>query len=366
MAIDKTQSDAILNTFRQMVADCKTKGYTGESFDKMCSIMNEMETLANEMNDLAAFSAKLTTSGYFVNFSNEYGRLLSDVATKHTSNTSPYDDNTLLQQTIKSYEDSLKYFDNHKDKEMLTKAVQDIITLGKSGINYPNFLRLMIEQGLDKAMQGSILNRKYLVEDVAFAQKTIQPAWERKVKAVLNKYDEMAAQSTLRIPNNTLFSLERFKIENDHEADVRRYNHIRNLWQTIFSDLHWWIDAYTRFAPKDERYIGQNESETRKNIYRIKNINPGKIKAALNILEQNYQLTWIAIFKHETFDAEYRSNRFNYTEQYICFIKEDVFNQCIPLKHAAKALIEKAEALYNKALITNPEEHKIPRKSFAE
>jgi len=361
MAIDKTQSDAILNTFRQMVADCKTKGYTGESFDKMCSIMNEMETLANEMNDLAAFSAKLTTSGYFVNFSNAYGRLLSDVATKNNSNTSAYDDNTLLQQTIKSYEDSLKHFDNHKDKEMLTKAVQEIIALGKSGINYPSFLRLMIEQGLDKAMQGSILNRKYLAEDLAFAQKTIQPAWERKARAVLDKYDEMAVQSTLHIPNNTLFSLERFKIENNHEADVRRYDHIRNLWQTIFTDLHWWIDAYTKFAPKDARYMGQNESETRKNIDRIKNINPGKIKAALNILEQNYQLTWRTIFNHETFDAEYRSNRFNYTEEYVCFIKEDVFPQCIPLKHADQILIEKAEALYNKALITNAEERITPR-----
>ncbi len=358
MPIDKTQSDAMLNTFRQMVADCKAKGYSGESFDKMCRIMEEMEALAVEMNDLALFSAKLTTEGYFVNFSNEYGRTLSNVATESTSNTGTYDDNALLQQTIQSYEASLKNFENHKDKELLTKALQDVIDLGKSGVNYPTFLRLMIEQGLDKAMEGTVLNRKYLVEDLVFAQKMIQPVSERKAQKILHKYDEIAAQSKLHIPNTIVFNLERFKIESDSEADMKRYNHIMHLWQTSFFDLHWWIDAYTKFAPTDERYAGQNDTETKKNIERIKNINPGKIKATLDILEKNYQLQFNDIFKHENFDAEYRSNRFNYTEEYVKFIKEDIFPQCIPLKHAEKALIDKAESLYNKALIKSEEEQK--------
>lgn len=363
MAIDKTQSDAMLNTFRQMVADCKVKGYSGESFDKMCSIMNEMEKLANEMNDFATFSAKLTTGGYFVNFSNEYGRVLSNVATKSSLNNGAYDDNALLQQTIKMYEDSLKGFANHKDKVTLTKATQDVINLGKSGVNYPTFLRLMIEQGLDKAMEETILNKKYLAEDIAFAQKTIQPSWERKAKALLDKYDEMSTQSKLHVPNSTLFNLERFKIESDHEADVRCYNHIRDLWTNIFFDLHWWIDAYTKFATSDERYKGQTEAQTKKNIERIKNTNPGKIKAVLDVLAQNYKLQFKDIFKHETFDAEYRSNRFNYTAEYVKFIKYDVFFQCIPLKHADKKLIEKAESLYKKALNKSGEEH---RKRFVD
>lgn len=365
MAIDKMQSDAMLNTFRQMLADCKAKGYSGESFDKMCSIMNEMEKLSKEMNDFAAFSAKLTTGGYFANFSNEYGRLLSNTASKTTSNTSTYDDNALLQQTIQSYEVSLKSFENNKDKDVLTKAIQDVIKLGKSGINYPTFLRLMIEQGLDKAMEGSMLNRKYLLEDLKLAQKTIQPAWERKAKAIVDKYDEMAAQSKLHIPNSSLFNLERFKIESDHEADVRRYDHIRNLGQTILMDIHWWVDAYTKFAPTDERYKGQTESETIKNIERIKNTYSGKIKATVDILEQNYELQFKDLFKHESFDAEYRSNRFNYTSEYIKFIKDDVFPQCIPLKHADEALIKKAEILYNKALMKTEEEPKTLRKAFS-
>ena len=341
----------MLGTFRNMVADCKAKELSGEAFDKMCSIMNEMEQLAEEMNDFAAFSAKLTTGGYFVNFSNEYGKALSAAATgQYAQPSAGYDDNALLQQTLKAYEESLHNFKDHKDKETLTKAVQDVIDLGRTGINYPTFLRLMIEQGLDKAMEGTILSRKYLLADVEFYDQLIYPPMQRRSKAILNKYDELVEASVCGVPNAVLAMLEQTKITEDTEADLRRYGHIQTLWFNMFSSLHHWIDAYTKFAPADERYAGDSPAITQQNIERAQHTWPGRIKVFEKQLQVNFGLAWQDVFTHESFDAECRSNRFNYTSEYIAFVKEQVYPQCIPLQHADAALIASAEALYGKSL----------------
>lgn len=344
-------SDAMLGTFRNMVADCKKQGHSGEAFDAMCSIMDTMEQLAIEMNDISAFSAKLSTDGHFVNFSNNYAKVLSSAATAQTATAeSAYNDEALLQQTIKAYEDCLPNYANHKDKETLTKAVQDVIDLGRSGVNYPTFLRLMIEQGLDKAMEGSVLGRKYLLADVVFYRQLIHPPMLRRSKALLNKHDELAVAASFNVPNATVFMLEHSKIIDDTEAELNKYNHIQLLWFRIFTSLHLWIDAYTKYAPTDERYASESAAQTQHTIELFKNTWPGRIKVHEAQLLNNYQLSWDAVFNHESFDAEHRSNRFNYTDTYTRFIKEEVYPQCIPLQHPDKELIVKAEVLYGKSL----------------
>ncbi|MES2775497.1 MAG: hypothetical protein V4722_15080 [Bacteroidota bacterium] len=351
MPIDKTMSDAMLGAFRSMVAESKKQGHSGEAFDNMCSIMNDMEQLALEMSDMAAFSTKLTTGGYFVNFSNQYAKVLSSAASAQYSQAGAgYDDAALLNQTLKAYEDSLPNYKGHKDEATLTKAVQDVIDLGRSGINYPTFLRLMIEQGLDKAMEGTVISRKYLLADVVFYRQLIHPPMLRRSKAILNKYDELAAAASFNVPNSAVYSLEHAKIIGDTEADQTRYAQIQTLWFRMFTSMHLWVDAYTKYAPADERYAGHSAAETQHNIELFKNTWPGRINVYEAQLLSNYQLSWNDVFAHESFDAEHRSNRFNYTDDYIRFIKDEVYPQCSPLQHADRDLVAKAEALYGKSL----------------
>ncbi len=347
MPIDTMMSDAMLGTFRKMVSDCREKNYSGEAFNTMCNIMDEMETLAKTMHDFTAFSAKLTTDGYFVNFSNAYSKVLSQAATTQYSSAT-YNDAALLQQTLKMYEDSLANTATDKEKLNITKILQDIIALGKSGINYPTFLRLLIEQGLDKALEGTIINRNYLAEDVAKAEAMQHPPTERRSKAILAKYDELAMATG--IPNNIIFFSEQGKILDDAEADMRQYQHIQQLWWNMLTNLHTWIDAYTRFAFTDDRFAGNTVSETQENIDRSKNELPGKIKIYEQQLSANYGIKWLDIFATESFIAETKSNRFNYTEAYIEFIKTDIYPACVPLKPTDNNLIQQAEKLYGKAL----------------
>ena len=351
MPINKTMSDAMLGTFRQMVKDCTDKGYSGEPFNKICSLMQQMEDLATALDDFTAFSTKLTTGGYFMNFSTEYGKVLSNAATaQYSLGGGNYNDDALLQQTINAYKDSLTKFEQHPDKVLLVKAVQEVIDMAGPGVNYPTFLRRLIEQGLDKAMEGTIVNRKYLEAAVKSAEERMYPPMLRRSQAILHKYDELAASTASGIPNTVVFFLEQSKIIDDTEADFIKYQHILSLWFSMITQLHTWIDAHTNFATTDERFAGGAAAATQFNISRSKHELPGKIKVSEMQLYENYGLGWEAIFDSESFIAETATKRFNYTDVYINFIRNDVYPQCIPMQSANRQLILKAESLYRNAL----------------
>ena len=115
MPIDKTYSDAMLGTFRNMMQECRDKKMSGKAFDTMSNTMNKMETFALEMDDLSAFTAKLTTEGLFTDFSTAYGEALAAEGQKKYAAAGSYDDNALLQQTLQAYENSLPSYKDHPD-----------------------------------------------------------------------------------------------------------------------------------------------------------------------------------------------------------------------------------------------------------
>ena len=217
MPIEKTYSDAMLGTFRNMLQDCKDKNLSGEAFDTMMTAMNRMESLALEMDEPGAFSAKLMTEGLFTEFSTAYGNLLAAEGQKKYASTGPYDDNKLLQQTLSAYENSLLQLHVHPDKERLQAPIQNVIDLGRSGINYPTFLRLLIEKGLDKAMEGSALSREALLKDIQWAADLVLPVYEKRNSTLLEKYDEMVADAAFGVPDSVVFSMERFRIESEFQ-----------------------------------------------------------------------------------------------------------------------------------------------------
>ena len=49
MPIDKTYSDAMLGTFRNMMQECMDKKMSGKAFDTMSNAMDRMEAFALEM-----------------------------------------------------------------------------------------------------------------------------------------------------------------------------------------------------------------------------------------------------------------------------------------------------------------------------
>lgn len=238
MPIEKTYTDAMLGTFRNMLQECKDKKMSGEAFDKMAAAMSRMEALALEMNDLGAFSAKMATEGLFTDFSTAYGAVLAEEGQKKYTSSGTYDDDKLLQQTLSGYENSLVQLNNHPDKERLQASIQNVIDLGRSGINYPTFLRLLIEKGLDKAMEGSIISREALEKDIHWAAELILPVYEKRNREILAKYDEMAAVAVFGVPDSIVFSMERFRMDSAFQPAINKYQAIIDRWGRLLELVH--------------------------------------------------------------------------------------------------------------------------------
>ena len=351
MSIEKAFADAMLGTFRNMLQECRGKEFSGEQFDKMNAAMKRMESLALEMDDVGSFSAKLTTEGLFTDFSTAYGELLAEEGRKKYSSSGVYDDSKLLQQTIEAYENSLPPLNDHPDKEKLQAPIKEVIALGRSGINYPTFLRLLIEKGLEKAMEGSILSREGLQKDIQWSEEMILPVYVRRNKAFLAKYDEMAAVAAFGVPDSIVFSMERFRIESEYQPLINQYDAIVWRWGRLLELVHDWIDAYTSFAPYDDRYVSlAGMKETLRNIKYTKDCYPGYFKVREDIFNRYFNLEWKDIFTHESFSCERRAGRCRYTDDYIGFLKE-VYQVCVPLTQAPPELIAKAEDLHKRKVV---------------
>jgi len=351
MPVEKTYTDAMLGTFRNMLQECKDKNMNNEAFDKMSAAMDRMEALALEMDDLGAFSAKLTTEGLFTEFSTAYGALLAEEGQKKYGSSGTYDDDKLLQQTVSAYENSLAQLNDHPDKEKLQAPIQNVVDLGRSGVNYPTFLRLLIEKGLDKAMEGSVISREALLKDIQWAAEMILPVYEKRNRAILTKYDEMAAIAAFGVPDSIVFSMERFRIESEFQPQINKYDAIVWRWGKLLELLHDWIDAYTSFAPYDERYVSLEGMErTKRNIKFCKECYPGFFKVREDIFKRYFAMSWDDIFKHGSFPNERKARRCMYTDVYVEFLKE-VYPNCNPFSTAPTELIAKAEQLHNNKLV---------------
>ena len=351
MPIEKTYSDAMLGTFRNMLQDCRDKDLSGEHFDKMAATMDHMEALALEMDELGAFSARLTTEGLFTDFSTAYGALLAEEGQKKYGASGTYDDKKLLEQTVTAYENSLAQLNDHPDKEKLQAPIQTVIELGRSGINYPTFLRVMIEKGLDKAMEGSVLSREALEKDIHWAAELILPVYEKRNRAILAKYDEMASRATFGVPDSVVFSMERFRIESEFQPAINKYQAIIDRWGRLLELVHDWIDAFTSFAPYDERYVSLEGIErTKRNIKFCKECYPGFLKVREDIFNRYFALQWEAVFTHESFPNERKARRCMYTAAYVEFLQE-VYPHCKPFSVAPPKLVTKAEQLHKDKLV---------------
>ena len=347
MPIERTFADAMLGTFRTMLRECRDKELRGEQFDKMGAAMKKMESLAMEMYDAGSFSAKLTTEGLFTDFSTAYGELLAEEGRKKYSAAGTYDDNKLLQQTLEAYENSLQPLNDHPDKEKLQAPIKEVIALGRSGINYPGFLRLLVEKGLDKAMEGSVLTREALEKDIQWSKEMVLPVYERRNGEILSKYDELAAAAAFGVPDSIVFSMERFKIESAYQPLINKYDAIVWRWGRLLEILQDWVDAHTSFAPYDERFVSPaGMPVTLRNIKYTKDCYPGFFRVREDIFKRYFNLNWEDIFTHESFACERKAKRCRYTDAYLAFL-QDVYQICRPLTHAPPELIARAESLHN-------------------
>ena len=363
MPIDPGMVDMMLGTFRTMYSECLDKGMTGPDVDGMKAALDAMEQLGQEMDDFAAYSAKLTTEGLFNEFSKHYGSALAGNSSD-SQDPDNYDDAALLKTTLDAYRDSIvtlekafrdaaeeaKAKGSHDigkivDKGNLIQPIKDVIALGESGVNYPTFLRLMIEQGLDKALEGSIAQREAIEYEIEWSHAMMLPYPEmEKKQKFLETFDALAAKSKINMPEPFEYELARQKLEHQYLPAEVKWKAIVNRWEQLLDEVDEWINSYASNA----RYIDpwKDAADPQRAVLRSQDCCPGQLKVREKIFYDYFQLTWDDIFSHDTYINEVNAYRMSYSQPHIDLLKR-VYPHMKPFQKPPQELIDEAERTQN-------------------
>lgn len=374
MPVDTAMLDAMLGTFRNMLQECRDKKMSGEDFDKMESALQRMEQLGQEMSDVGAYSGQLVQEGLFMQFSDHYGKLLAAAARPAAHAGSVYDeaaDKALLQQTLSAYRDAISRLKDSKEQtrqllgahasdadvlfrdKAITDAIQNVITLGESGISYPAFLSEMIRKGLDKAMEGSALSREALVYLLEAAKATAAaPLYIQKEEEKLALFDTLAKDAKAGVPDHLQYTLGCEKIEWTHQPAIHRWNKQKTAWEKAHSWLDEWITSYCDFAPHIEPWA--QAAQPREAVIESQDTVPGKLRVWEKINQRSFALSLNEFTRHETFAWDVQYHWMYWSQEYLEFLWGEVEPLCRPGQRPTEAMIAKAAAFHKEKRKINP------------
>jgi hypothetical protein len=341
----------------------------------MDAAMQRMEQLGQEMSDVGAYSGQMMQEGLFMKFSDHYGKLLMSAAQQQsTGSTTVYDEKTdqaLLKQTIQAYRDAIQRLKDNKvqTKKMLganasdadvlfrDKAIADsidnVIKLGESGISYPVFLTEMMEQGLDKAMEGSAISRESQVylSDAAKATEA-SPFYIQKEEEKLDLFDALAKSSKANVPDNLQYTLGCEKIEWKYQPDIIKWNKIKDSREKAIFWLDEWITSYCSFAPHIEPWAqSKNPKEA---VIESQDCVPGKLRVWETINQRYFSLSLRDLFRHGSFAWDVHYHWMYWSQEYMEFLLSKVEPVCVPGAKPGADLIAKAENFHTEKRKINP------------
>lgn len=353
MPVDKTMADAILDTYRNMYQEISEKGVESDSFKAMGNALRRMEDLAMETDDIADFTAKLTTENLFIEFSNAYSETMASLVKGEYSGNDG--DEILLEKTLEAYENSIKNLEGVPNYTILKAPIEELIELGRSGVSYPIFLRTAEEKGLYQLLEGDLVVREGIIADKTFAEFMHLPLEVEKLGKILKIHDELAANSPFNVADSFQLGLERERIEWEFAPLVNGWNLTIRLWEKMLMNVYDWLDSFGSFAPYDGRWMDlRGKSFTMRNIKRTQECNPGILKAREKVLQDYFQMGWNDIFQHETFINEYNAHRVWYSDETLELIKK-AYTQCQPYQKPSKDLVNQAETIYAQKRYKRPE-----------
>lgn len=347
MPIEKMYRDSMLNTFRDMYRDCEAKKLSGEDFDRMRECLETMERYAEEMSDFAAYSGRLMQEQLFQKFSDAYGRLLSKAA--QAGSAAQPSDEEMLAQTVSAYEQTLQSYRAGQAGEAGTKLIpvlEQMVALGRSGVTYPVYLRLVEEAGLSRALQGAApVMRDALEQELEYARRLWLPRHVEKAERKLAFFEGLAAAAPFGQPLTIEFEMGRTRIDWEAEPGIVEWEAITRRWNRLLEILVDWLDSFASFAPYDERWVPPGGGDPWPNIRRTRQCAPGDFRRREKIFGDYFGIAWAGLFTHETFVYEYTANRVYWSDERLRLIC-DTYSHCVPGGTPPPELVKRAEELH--------------------
>lgn len=399
MPIDPMMLDATLGTFKNMAKEIEDKGLSGTDVDEMNAALSRLIQLGNDLDDFNEFNGTVMNENLYGKFSDHYGRALASESQAATAEGG-YDDATLLKQTVdalkgaiteirRSKQEALdmqktipaapedqvgvnnltppKRQDNAAEIEVLinddalVKPILDLVDLGEQeGMTLPRFLKIQIEKGLDKAMEGSVVAKEGYEYDLGWAKANpIHPHAIKKCELKLQNFNDKAAIAPFNVPDSFELSLYNDKIDREFEPKIILWEDIKRRWESIIYRLEMWIiassEVYISYSPWNMMTSFSAQKELAESI---RDTYPGILEQELILLKRYHGLDFQDIFEHETFKWEVKKYFFNSSQVYIDFLKNEVFPVCQPCEKAPAEVIARFENDFHQQNNTaNPEFH---------
>ena len=267
------------------------------------------------------------------------------------------------QQTEQKMEETPNAYDNSVEVEVLQNPndiinpIQDIIDLGEQeGMTFPRFLRLQIEMGLDKAMEGAIVARQALETEKDFVLAApVSPYHIQRINKKIEAFDKLASVHKFNVPNWKELNFAYSDIDREFEPKIIKFNKITNMWGKLISDLSFWSLSYCSFAPGIEPWA--LASNPREAVIETQKTTPGIFRERLKLAEKYFGMSFPEILNHESFKWAVEYNYISDSQEYIEFIVDKVFPQCEPFNDLSSDIIKEKEDFYNSNKEGNPQGH---------
>jgi hypothetical protein len=364
MPIDNSLLDAFLGTFRNMLEECKQRNFDNEHVQNMANVMQRMEQLGAEHSDVNAFSGQMAQENLYVQFSDFYAKALAYEQSKGSSSSGiGYDDQALLMQNIQALKSAVKsiedgYSNAIKEAEAsgemnnaveievlqnpqeIIEPILRLIELGEQdGMNFPDFLKIQIERGLDKAMEGAVATSNALeVEKEFVSVNPLTPYDLALVDEKLSIWNQLCQQSSFGVPQWKEWSLKKDDIERKYETSIIVFRKITSMWSKLIDDLAHWSLSYVSFAPHIEPWsMAGNPKEA---VLETQAIQPGIFQQREILLKKYFDIDFTRVFQHPTFLWSVKYDYIQYSQEFVEFLIKQIYPLCQPFQNLPEQLIE--------------------------
>lgn len=252
-----------------------------------------------------------------------------------------------MQKTPNAFDNSVEV-EVMQNPEEIIKPIQELIGLGEqSGMTLPKFLRLQIETGMDKAMEGGVVARKGLVTEKEFMEvNPLSPYHIKEIDEKIATFDELSQKQKFNVPNWKELSLAQDDIVRKYQPDIIKWDTIKRWWDDLIWDLSFWSLSYVPYAPYIDPWV--KSADPPKAVKRTQDTTPGIFREREKLFNKYFDLEFHDIFKHPTFEWEIKYNYFGYSQEYAEFLIEKIYPECKPFNHLSAELIQQKEYFHKK------------------
>lgn len=249
------------------------------------------------------------------------------------------------------------------DEKALIEPIEELIKLGEEpGMTLPLFLKIQIEKGMDKAMEGSAVTLAGLEYELSYTKAMMVNPYDIEEKErSMQVFKDLASKAKFGVPNSLEVTLAQNKISWELEPKKIHWNELKDRFFNILGHLDSLIIASSQYFPSYSPYtMMATYNEKKEHAQFVKDCIPGIMKQEEKLLEKYFGITFLEMFDHEIFKWEVNSHQIDYSQEYTEFLKNKVYPEAIPLQMLSNETISEFEnSFHGKNNMSNPDAYKL-------